>query len=317
MNLVTIIIPMFNEIENIRQCVEALKNQKNQRFDVVFIDDGSTDGTTKYLEKILEEKLDFKYQILIQKNKGAAEARKMGLEISETDFIIVYDCDDKLSDDLVEEFYNIYKEYCDVDIVIPRMTIENRFGKWEEMKFYTDSRELRSIDCVKNSLSTWQVHGCFIIRKSIIVKSYHEYSLYNFNNENYVNNDEVITRFNFSNSRRIIKCNAVYYYHFNLNSTTKKLNDKKYLSILNAFILLDFYKYDERLKRELYSQIITVLWDISHYLNRNRKEINNKNEWVLEIKKGIKKIDFLNFFKVLSLKNKIKLCILKINFLIG
>lgn len=47
---------------------------------------------------------------------------------------------------------------------------------------------------------------------------------YNKNGENYINNDEVITKLNFLNARNVRVCEGIYYYNFNTNSTTKKAN---------------------------------------------------------------------------------------------
>ena len=62
MNLISIIVPMYNEQENVKQCVDVLKKQSNQNFDVIFIDDGSTDDSKKHVREWINSKeIEIKY----------------------------------------------------------------------------------------------------------------------------------------------------------------------------------------------------------------------------------------------------------------
>ena len=232
MNLVSIIVAMYNEESNVQSCIETLKAQINQRFDVIFIDDGSTDNTISNLKRLLSSGVEFNYRIIEQKNQGAAAARKEGIRHVSTEFIMILDCDDKLSTDLVKEIYEKNNEYTSVDIIIPNMRVQNINGEWRDFVFYTKDLQLKPLDCINNSLNGWRIHGCFGVRKSIIHKSYEDYEIYNKNNENYLNNDEVITRLNFKNSKKIVRSHAEYYYCYNTLSTTKNINDKKYSHLM-------------------------------------------------------------------------------------
>ena len=46
-NLITIIIPLYNNEKHVSSCIEALMSQNEQNFEVVFVDDGSTDNTVE------------------------------------------------------------------------------------------------------------------------------------------------------------------------------------------------------------------------------------------------------------------------------
>ena len=241
MNLLTIIIPMFNEQDNIENCINSLTKQSNQNFVAIFIDDGSSDSTLLRLKRYLNQGISFEYKIIEQINKGAAAARQAGIKMSKTKFIMYFDCDDDISSDIIEHIYKEYNKNNDIDIVIPNMSIQKANGDWCDFHFYTGDIKLEPLDCVKESLRNWGVHGCFAIKKSIIIKSYEDYYSYNVNRENYINNDEVITRLNFSNSKEIVRIDSTYYYKHNLYSTTKKINNKKYLTIKNSIILNEIY----------------------------------------------------------------------------
>ena len=312
MNLVSIIVAMYNEESNIQSCIQTLRAQINQRFDVIFIDDGSTDNTILNLKRLLSSGVEFNYRIIEQKNQGAAAARKEGIRHASTEFIMILDCDDKLSTDLVEEIYEKNNEYTSVDIIIPNMRVQNINGEWRDFIFYTKDSQLKPLDCINNSLNGWRVHGCFGVRRSIIHKSYEDYEIYNKDNENYLNNDEVITRLNFKNSKKIVRSHAEYYYCYNTLSTTKKINDKKYLMIKNALIMNDIFLDYEKLQARVREDLIAVLWGVSLYMNRHKKNLENIAEWKKLIRETTREIKYLSFFDHLSFKKKIQLTILKL-----
>lgn len=313
MNIISVIIPMFNEKKNIKNCLDILKNQNSQDFEAIFIDDGSTDGTIELLDKYLNElSIKFEYKILKQENRGAAAARKLGIEHSTKDYIIFYDCDDVVSNDMISNFYYIYRNNKDLDILMPDMYIENKVKEWKKFAFYTDDIMLDPTECVIESLNGWRVHGCITIKKSIILKSYSDYLKYNTANVNYGNNDEVITRLNFSNSLKIMRTNSKYYYCFNNESTTKKINEKKYLTIKNALILDMIYSDNTEIESSVKNELIAVIWANSRYMHQYKAEFNNIIEWEKVIGESIVKLNYLELVSKINLKKKIQLAILKL-----
>ena len=312
MNLISIIIPMYNEEENITSCIDVLKSQKNQKFEVLFVDDGSTDSTLEILNKSLNADVKFDYKIIEQSNQGAAEARKKGIKNAFTEFIMVFDCDDKLSNNMIGEIYENYNKVIEVDIIVPNMYIQNASGDWREFVFYTADKILNPLDCVKNSLDGWAVHGCFAIKRSIINKSYIDYQFHNVNDTNYINNDEVITRLNFANANVIIRSSASYYYCHNTSSTTKSINDKRYLTIKNALILNDFFSNNEVVELSAKAELIAVLWSNLIYMRKNDSKLQNQSEWKSAIREAVDQLNYFVVLRRLSLKKKIQLTALKL-----
>ena len=311
MNLVSIIVAMYNEELNVQSCIETLKAQINQRFDVVFIDDGSTDNTIFNLRRLLSSGVEFNYRIIEQRNQGAAAARKEGIRHASTEFIMILDCDDKLSIDMVDEVYRVYEENHCVDIIMPNMYLQNKRGIWTELKIYTSNNNLMPEDCVKNSLNGWNIHGCFAIKKTTISKSYEDYKKYNISNENFLNNDEVITRLNFINSKKIVRSHGIYYYCYNSSSTTKKINKNRYLVLKNAVILNNIFMKNEVIKISVISELISVSWGTYTYMYKHRLEIKNIEEWKKSLKETVDSISYFKLFNKLPLRKKVQLTILK------
>lgn len=316
MNLITIIVPMFNEENNIEQCVITLRNQSNQNFNVVFIDDGSTDNTLLKLESLLNTQDNFNYTIIKQSNKGAAEARKVGIETASSKYVMIYDCDDLLSDNYINCFYETYHEYLDVDIIIPNACTQKKDGGWGEYEFYTDDKILNALDCLKNSFYIWKIHGWFAIKRNIILKSYDDYKVFNPDNKNYINNDEVITRFNFYNSKLIVRSEAIYYYCYNSSSTTKKINQNLYLKINNALIIdqsFSSYGGPENLTK---CELISTLWSIFRFKQNHKLEIDNIDNWNKKLKKTINDLYHIEFLRSVPLKQKLQLTMMRVNYII-
>lgn len=311
MNLVSIIVPMFNEENNVEECVNNLKYQTNSNFDVVFIDDGSTDNTIKNLKKHLSTNINFKYKIIKQSNSGAAEARRKGVDNSSTEYVMFFDCDDKISTDAVYDIYRIYREHKNVDIIIPELHVENESGGFDKFKFYTDDVFLNNLDCVNFSLNGWRVHGIITIRKKIVVLSYEYYDKYNPKKNNFINNDEVVTRFNFSNSKVIIRSKAIYYYCNNILSTTKKINMNRYLMIKNANIINDHYSDNDLVRINAYNELIAVIWGTHVYMLKNKSALKNVSDWKIFLKHSTNRLKYGNKFMKLSAKKKMQFILLK------
>jgi glycosyltransferase involved in cell wall biosynthesis len=90
MQKVSVIIPTFNRFSFLKKTVDSVLNQSYQEFELIIIDDGSTDNT-KELIKAYGRQLKYIYQ----ENKGPAGARNRGIKESNSGFICFLDSDDR------------------------------------------------------------------------------------------------------------------------------------------------------------------------------------------------------------------------------
>ena len=95
---VSTVIPVFNEIDSLPELVNELNDNLNQyeNWEVVFIDDGSSDGTTEWLENLCSKKNNFK-MIQFYRNYGKSAALREGFKAAVGKYIITMDAD--LQDD--------------------------------------------------------------------------------------------------------------------------------------------------------------------------------------------------------------------------
>lgn len=108
---VTIIIPAFNEVENIIPIFNKIEDvfyTLNYNWDVLFIDDGSSDSTLDVFSK-LSDKSNFKF-ISLSRNFGKDEAIKAGLDHVDADIIITMDADLQHPPTLIPEMINKWEE---------------------------------------------------------------------------------------------------------------------------------------------------------------------------------------------------------------
>lgn len=111
----SIIVPVYNHIDILGRCIDSLINQKTQvSYELILVDDGSTDGAQTFIEKYNA----FKNVIIIhQSNGGIAAARNTGLCSARGKYLMFVDCDDYVHDDLVESLMcKAWEE--DADIVM-------------------------------------------------------------------------------------------------------------------------------------------------------------------------------------------------------
>ncbi|WP_186667714.1 glycosyltransferase family 2 protein [Sporosarcina sp. BP05] len=121
---ISVIIPVYNGEDDISISLESLLSQTYPDFEVIIIDDGSTDNTFKIIEDYIKKDKRFKY--VHQENKGVAMARNKGLKISRGENICFLDSDDFYEKSFLEKMYNTIVNtntdvcYCGFTIVTPR-----------------------------------------------------------------------------------------------------------------------------------------------------------------------------------------------------
>ena len=199
MNLyASILIPIFNESSNIENCIQSLKNQTYQNFEVVFVDDGSTDNSLIILNKVIRDNPDIEIQVLQQTNQGAAAARYLGAKNAKYDYIIYHDCDDDISENAIIELLTPFYNNSDVDATLFDLKVEyiSKDGrkKLNDTVYFSDNKYLTGKDCFINSLNGWKIHNLICTKNSIFLKAYKIYERYNKSLENHINNDEIIGR---------------------------------------------------------------------------------------------------------------------------
>jgi len=100
----SIIIPVYNVGEYIGECLESILNQPFKDFEVICVNDGSTDNSLEILEKYKEK--DNRIIIIDKKNEGSGIARNAGIDIARGEYLFFIDGDDGIEENTLEEIIN-------------------------------------------------------------------------------------------------------------------------------------------------------------------------------------------------------------------
>ena len=103
MELVSIIIPVYNVENYLEKCIRSVLNQTYEKIEVILVDDGSTDTSGQICD--LYNSRESRIITVHQKNKGVSEARKAGFKKASGDFVIFVDSDDWVEREYVNELY--------------------------------------------------------------------------------------------------------------------------------------------------------------------------------------------------------------------
>lgn len=100
--LVSVVVPVYNEIEFLKECVESLKNQTYKNLEIIFVDDCSTDGSGDFLDDFAKTYKKCKV-IHHQENKCTFVSRVDAFKACDGDYITFLDGDDTLPNDYIEK----------------------------------------------------------------------------------------------------------------------------------------------------------------------------------------------------------------------
>jgi GT2 family glycosyltransferase len=96
MKILTIIIPSYNRLEDLKKCIKSIESQTYTDYTTLIIDNGSEDRTIPYL-KDKQKKLKENFKVIYNKNnKGASEARNQAMRLVKSKYILFLDSDAEL-----------------------------------------------------------------------------------------------------------------------------------------------------------------------------------------------------------------------------
>lgn len=130
-NLLSIIIPVFNSEKYLHRCINSVVAQDYKDFEIVLVDDGSTDGSGNICDEYAVA--DGRIHVVHQENAGQWAARFAGLENSKGDCIAFVDSDDWVEPYIFAPFMSRMAKEPDTDICVGTMTREYSDGRSEKV----------------------------------------------------------------------------------------------------------------------------------------------------------------------------------------
>lgn len=93
---ISIIIPVYNSEKYLKRCLNSIKNQTYQNYEVILINDGSTDNSQKICKEYANH--DNRYIVISKENSGVSDTRNIGINNATGKYITFIDSDDELED---------------------------------------------------------------------------------------------------------------------------------------------------------------------------------------------------------------------------
>lgn len=297
--LISVIIPAYNEEEKLSRCVDSILNQTYTNLEIILVDDGSKDKTPIICDEYQAK--DERIRVIHQENKGLSDARNAGLEIATGEYIVFIDSDDITLKEMIEKLYHLLKEY-DADISvcqfqnftdeIPEITQpEEKITIYEGDKRYQAIWDSWALTCVQwNKLFKRKIFADLRFPSG----KYHE--------------DEYVIHKEIHNARKIVYTNQIYYLYSKQGETiTNTPSLKKFYHALEGFHdRLDFFDelgYTD-FSRKSYNQIMNYISSVK-VVARNLEDTDAYLKRILLMEHDLKnRYSKLTHFKWYLLRKK-------------
>lgn len=105
--MISVVIPLYNKEGQIKKTIDSVLEQSFQNFEIIIINDGSTDKSVDVVQTFTDSRI----RLFYQKNQGVSVARNRGVEVAQFDYIAFLDADDEWNVDYLKTQYQLILEY--------------------------------------------------------------------------------------------------------------------------------------------------------------------------------------------------------------
>lgn len=301
----SVIVPVYNVENYIDRCLKSILSQRFSDYEVILIDDQSTDNSFKIINEYSKEK---RFKIIQNtKNIGLSATRNVGISEARGKYIYFLDSDDWLTPDMFLVTMNIM-ENKNLDLLFFDFFLAQSKEKYISQNFYADrpNGEITSLQMLESIFL--QRLGDYswsrVVKRSVLTDNDIHYPA-----DTRVFEDLAVTYRVIENSKRIFVIDNKLYYYFKNNP--KSLT---YLSSYENYLesLKNFQGLENNVKNN-YPEIVSYMINykcsmlLSQYINGKKNDQRKMRRNLLD--------SFSVFSTNLSKKNKVKLFMLKFNFL--
>lgn len=291
---ISVIIPVYNAEKTISKCVESVIHQTFKDFELILINDGSTDNTLPLLKNYEQQYANI---IVVDKNnEGASLSRNRGIKIAHSPYIMFVDSDDFIDLDYLETFYKEISTN-NLDMVIGGIRRVDNKGKIVDEIVLSDtewSKYIITSPCTR------------IIRREFLEQEQLEFL-------NYTMEDIHFNAVFFSKSNRVKTIPYVGYNNFlNVESTTHTLHRgiRKEVDILHVLSQINNVVFPTEIVKFFYKKnYMYYLLFSGRYSSKETfvSEYHRIKQWIKENKLSSNLSPFNKQFKGERLKTKISM----------
>lgn len=309
---ISIIVPVYNVEDYIEKCIKSILNQVFTEFELILVDDGSTDNSGNICDKYAEK--DNRIIVIHKENGGISSARNIGLNIAKGEYIAFVDSDDYINKNMYHTLYNlIIKTQSDI-----AMCNYKTISKDEEVNLNEDQIiNSHDIKCINNIQYLNNLYGKDKVKYIVMWNKLYKNEIFRklrFKDSR-IEEDEFIIHHVLYLSDKIVYIDKNYYYYMQRNNSIvgSKYNLKRLDKIYALEDRIEFFK--EKKLVDLYNKAVKDYIDVFFWnYYEMKKEINGYKKEIKNIMKSYNKVlkDML-FNPFISLKHKLFLILFKIN----
>ena len=151
---ISIIVPVYNVEIYLRECFDSIVNQTFKDFEVICINDGSTDNSLEILNEYAAR--DERFVVLSQENQGQGVARNKGVELARGEYIQFIDPDDWIELNMLETLYVFAKDHHSQVVKFNYTDYNDYSGKYKQQDFVKQIQEeynFKSISAKRRKLN--------------------------------------------------------------------------------------------------------------------------------------------------------------------
>ena len=226
------IVPVYNTEKYLKKCLDSLVNQTYKDFEIIVVNDGSTDKSSNIISKYQKK---YKNIIVIDKeNEGLSMARNRGVQKSSVKYIIFVDSDDYVSNKLLEE---VDKKIDDSDIL--RFQIATEDEEYTKINEYHEEgfESMCGYDAFKylSSYHFVEPAWCYVIRKNYYIENKFSFK------KGVYHEDFGLIPYVIYKARKVKSIDFIGYYYIQRNGSIMNNNDYK-KTVKKAFDMIEQYK---------------------------------------------------------------------------
>jgi glycosyltransferase involved in cell wall biosynthesis len=225
--IITVVMPAYNAEAYIERAINSVLTQSLPDWELICIDDGSTDGTQEIIRIFANS--SYRIKLILQENSGPAEARRRGYIAGIGDYFIMLDADDWFGPDTLKKLLAEALETGAQSVVCRAMLSETGVNKWasfHEQRGTMQGQHLTGQEAFALTFP-WKIHGICLWRQEVI-KSLAVDPVNSFNR---FNADEYLTRKLFLQCKKVFVGSGEYFVYPNQNSITRKRSWRHFLSL--------------------------------------------------------------------------------------
>lgn len=233
-DLISVVVPVYNAEEYINRCIDSILIQTYEKFELIIVDDGSSDDSVHIIEEYVQG--DERIKLLRQENAGPDIARGRGVKVARGKYITFVDADDYVEPIMIEELYHKMMQN-DCDIVTSHVIRFNDLGK----KWSTDVKVVEDILCESVNESMFQYFVTRSITGAYYGKLYKAelFDGYEFIKEAVIGEDVSGVLNALSRANKVLITSGTYYnYYWNTDSISHSGYTKRHLVSLRNYIKL-------------------------------------------------------------------------------